>query len=45
MTAKESEKHEMHGASGPGITIYIHKRGCSLPAVSTPTPYPKERRY
>ncbi|MET8746710.1 hypothetical protein [Streptomyces sp. NPDC004728] len=45
MTAKESEKHEMHGASGPGITIYIHKRGCSLPAASIPTPYPKERRY
>ncbi len=45
MTPEQSEKHEMHGASGSGITLYLHKRGCSLPATSTPTPYPNERRY
>lgn len=44
MTAEESEKYEVLGATGPGITLHVHKRLCELPASARPTPYPREWR-
>lgn len=44
LKAGESTPYEIDGASGPGITIHVHKWGCQLPAAHRPTPYPNERR-
>ncbi|GGT70781.1 hypothetical protein GCM10010207_81260 [Streptomyces atratus] len=32
VTREESKPYEVPGASGPGITIYVHKRPCALPS-------------
>lgn len=45
MTAEESEAYEMPGATGPGLTIRVHRRPCSLPVAARPTPYPRERKH
>lgn len=45
LTAEEAERYEVPGATGPGVTLHLHKEPCSLPASARPTPYPRERRY
>lgn len=45
MTAEESKLHEIPGASGPGITLRLHKELCPLPASARPLSYPRERRH
>ncbi|MCX4734300.1 hypothetical protein [Streptomyces sp. NBC_01363] len=45
MTPEESKSVDIPGATGPGITIHLHKWPCSLPAASRPRPYPHERLY
>ncbi|MFI5771812.1 hypothetical protein ACIA74_25375 [Streptomyces sp. NPDC051658] len=45
MRPEESKQYEIPGATGPGTTINLHKRSCSLPASSRPAPYPHDRRH
>ncbi|MEE1768749.1 hypothetical protein PUR34_11385 [Streptomyces sp. JV185] len=45
MTAEEPTPYEIPGASGPDITLRLHKELCPLPASTWPLSYPRERRY
>ncbi|MER5847130.1 hypothetical protein ABT126_08705 [Streptomyces sp. NPDC002012] len=39
MTRAESKAYEVPGATGPGITIYVHERDCSMPRTTRPRTY------
>lgn len=43
IAAEESETREIPGATGPGTTIHLHKRPCSMPVSQRPLPYPVRR--
>lgn len=45
MTAEESKPYEIPGATGPGITLHLHKELCPRLASARATPHPRERRY
>lgn len=43
VTREESKPYNVPGASGPGITIYVHKRPCAVPVSAQPQTYPQRR--
>lgn len=44
MAPGESKTYDVPGATGPGVTLHVHKEPCSLPVAHRPTPYSVRRR-